>query len=203
MEFIENKYNILCNEISDINEHLPTLFKYASECESIIELGVRGCVSSWAFVFGLLNNNKKNKKILLNDIEKCNIDELLHYTKELDINVDYEWKNDLDLIIDENVDLVFIDTWHIYGQLIRELNKFSKVTNKYIIMHDTEVDKIYGETIRSGWNAYKQSQETGYQVEEIICGLQKAIDEFLKKNGDWILLEKFENNNGLTILKKI
>ena len=203
MQFIENKYNILCNETSDINEHLPTLFKYASECESIIELGVRGCVSSWAFVFGLLNNNKKNKKILLNDIEKCNIDELLHYTKELDIIVDYEWKNDLDLIIDENVDLVFIDTWHIYGQLIRELNKFSKVTNKYIIMHDTEVDKIYGETIRSGWNAYKQSQESGYPLEEINCGLQKAIDEFLNENNDWILLEKFENNNGLTILKKV
>jgi len=141
--------------------------------------------------------------MLLNDIEKCNIDELLYYTKELDINVDYEWKNDLDLVIDENVDLVFIDTWHIYGQLIRELNKFSKVTNKYIIMHDTEVDKIYGETIRCGWNACKQSHETGYTVEEINCGLQRAIDEFLEKNNDWILLEKFENNNELTILKKI
>jgi hypothetical protein len=32
-------------------------------------------------------------------------------------------------------------------------------------MHDTEVDKIYGETIRSGWNAYKQSQESEYPVE--------------------------------------
>jgi hypothetical protein len=58
MEFIKSKYNILCDETSDINEHLPTLFKYASECESIIELGIRGCISSWAFVFGLLNNNK-------------------------------------------------------------------------------------------------------------------------------------------------
>jgi len=204
MEFIENKYNTLCKETSDINEHLPTLFKYASECESIIELGVRGCVSSWVFVFGLLNNNKDIKKILLNDIEKCNIDELLHYTKKLDINVDYQWKNDLDLVINENVDLVFIDTWHNYGQLIRELNKFSKVTNKYIIMHDTEVDKIYGEIIRSGEsNVYEQSQRSGYPVEEINCGLQKAIDEFLEKNNDWILLEKFENNNGLTILKRI
>jgi len=67
MEFIKNKYNTLCNETSDINEHLPILFKYASEYESIIEVVLKGCVSSWAFVFGLLNNNKK---ILLNDIEK-------------------------------------------------------------------------------------------------------------------------------------
>jgi hypothetical protein len=41
MEILKNKYNILCNTPSDINEHLPTLYKYATECESIIELGIR------------------------------------------------------------------------------------------------------------------------------------------------------------------
>ena len=61
MDFVETKFNNLSNCPSDINEHLPTLAKYAQECESIIELGVRGCISSWAFVFGLLNNNKKKK----------------------------------------------------------------------------------------------------------------------------------------------
>ena len=55
---IERKYNKLCHTRSDINEHLPTLFKYASGCESIFETGVRGCVSSWALISGLLNNNK-------------------------------------------------------------------------------------------------------------------------------------------------
>ena len=40
MEKIVNKFNELCERKSDINEHLPTLHKYASECESIIELGV-------------------------------------------------------------------------------------------------------------------------------------------------------------------
>ena len=39
-------------------------------------------------------------------LKKCNIDELLHYTKELDIIVDYKWKNDLDLLIDENLILL-------------------------------------------------------------------------------------------------
>lgn len=28
----------------------------------------------------------------------------------------------------------FIDTWHVYEELKRELNKFSKITNKYIIL---------------------------------------------------------------------
>ena len=203
MEDIKTKYTSLCNLPSDINEHLPTLYKYATECESVIELGVRGCVSSWAFAYGLLNNNKSTKSLLLNDLVSCDVFELLYKTSKLDIKLSYEWKNDLDLDIKENVDLTFIDTWHVYAQLKRELDKFSKVTNKYMIMHDTEVDGVYGETIRSYWNANEQSRLSGFPVEEINCGLQKAIDEFLETNKDWKLKEQFKNNNGLTVLEKI
>lgn len=113
MDKVKNKYTILSNTNSDINEHLPTLYKYATECESIIELGVRGCVSSWAFVYGLLNNNKPIKKILLNDITACDINELLTVTNRLAINIDYKWINDLELVVNENVDMTFIDTWHV------------------------------------------------------------------------------------------
>ena len=140
---------------------------------------------------------------MLNDIEECDIDELLAHSKNTNVSIDYQWKNDLELDITQNVDLVFIDTWHIYGQLIRELNKFSKITNKYIIMHDTTVDGIYGETLRLGWDANKQSTESGFPVEEITCGLQRAIDEFLENNRDWILIDCYTNNNGLTVLKRI
>ena len=203
MESVENKYTFLSNTTSDINEHLPTLYKYATECESIIELGVRGCVSSWAFTWGLLNNNKADKKLILNDITACDISELLSTTQNLNINISYKWINDLDIVMYNNVDLTFIDTWHIYGQLKRELDKFSKVTHKYIIMHDTTVDEFDGETIRSGWNAEVQSQQSGFPVEEINCGLWKAIEEFLSNNTNWILRERFVNNNGLTVLERI
>ena len=203
MEIIQSKYDFYCEQTNDINEHLPTLFKYATECESVIELGVRTVISSWAFVCGLLQNNKPNKKLLLNDLEECNIDELLYYTKKLEINVDYKWINDLDLEINTNVDMVFIDTWHVYGQLKRELDKFSKITNKYIIMHDTTVDEIYGETIRMGMDAEQQSLQTGFPIEEINCGLWKAVEEFLINNEDWSLKERYINNNGLTVLERI
>jgi hypothetical protein len=203
MEFIEQKYKSLCDSPSDINEHLSVLYKYAIECESIIECGVRGCVSSWALVYGLLNNNKQKKKILLNDLVQCDIDELLRSTNGLDVDIKYEWKSDLELVINENVDLVFIDTWHIYGHLKRELNKFANKTNKYIIMHDTTIDEFDGETIRCNWNAEQQSIDTGIPVDEIKCGLSKAISEFLENNKNWVLHEKLTNNNGLTILKKL
>jgi hypothetical protein len=200
---ISQKYISLCNSYGDINEHLPTLYKYASECESVLELGVRGCVSSWAFTTGLLHNNKQTKVLFMNDLTVCNIDELLEHTKSLNIQMKYKWINDLELDIEENVDLTFIDTWHIYGQLKRELAKFSKITNKYIIMHDTEVDGIHGETIRNSWNAREQSELTGFPIEEINCGLSKAITEFLENNQDWKIKEVYTNNNGLTILEKV
>jgi hypothetical protein len=199
-------YNQLCNNPSDINEHLPTLSKYATECDSILELGVRGCISSWAFVNGLLNNNINNnkKKLFLNDIKNCNIKELLDCTSNTNLIINYKWCNDLDLDFkDETFDLVFIDTWHVYGQLKLELNKFSKITNKYIIMHDTTVDEIYGETIRCKWNAEEQSIESGIPVEEINKGLWPAIEEFLETNKNWKIKERFYFNNGLTILEKV
>lgn len=197
---LEAGYRKRCQEVSDINEHLPTLFKYAKECESALELGVRGCVSSWALAFGLYSNNKPNKKLFLNDIYPCNIGELVSVAN---IDITAIWMNDLNIELPQNVDLTFIDTWHVYGQLKRELAKFSKVTNKYIIMHDTTVDEIFGESLRCGLNMYEQSIQSGIPIEEINCGLWPAVEEFLKNNPNWKLKERFTNNNGLTVLERL
>lgn len=210
LDFIRNKFINLEHNIyapyqnsTDIKEHLSTLYRYAKECNSVFETGVRGCVSSWAFIYGLLsNNNNEHKKMLLNDINECNIDEFLTITKNVDIEVNYIWKNNLLLEFTETYDITFIDTWHVYGQLKRELEKFSKITNKYIIMHDTTVDGFAGETIRVGWDANQQSIQSGFPVEEINKGLWPAIIEFLEKNTEWYIKEVFTHNNGLTILAK-
>jgi hypothetical protein len=200
---IDSMFFKLCNIPSDINEHLPTLFKYAKECESVLELGVRGCVSSWALAYGLLNNEKPTKKLLLNDINECDIHDLLVSSKQTDLVIVPLWVNDLSIQLTENVDLTFIDTWHVYGQLKRELEKFSKCTNKYIIMHDTTVDELAGESLRCGLNVQEQSINTGIPISEILQGLGKAVREFLENNTEWKLKEKFTNNNGLTVLEKI
>jgi hypothetical protein len=207
---MEEKYNYLCNKVSDINEHLPTLFKYSKNCESVFETGVRGVVSSWAFAFGLKNNNKNIKNIYLNDIVECDISELYEECKKNNINLKYEWKNNLELEFQENetYDITFIDTWHIYGQLKRELNKFSKITKKYIIMHDTTGDAIQGEHLRCNWDGKwetvkKLSEKTGIPTNEIITGLEPAIDQFLDTNPEWKIKERFHNNNGLMVLEKI
>ena len=211
MNQINYTFNLLINNnhpdknSSDIKEHLLTLYKYSKECDSVFETGVRGCVSSWAFLKGLLDNiESKNKKVLfMNDINVCDINDILLISKNFDIEIKYEWKNNLLLEFEQKFDITFIDTWHVYGQLKRELEKFSKITNKYIIMHDTTVDEIYGETIRCGWNAEQQSIESGFSVQEINKGLWPAVIEFLNSNPDWYIKERFTNNNGLTILARM
>ena len=203
MDKLKDKYELLCNKKSDINEHLPTLYKYAKECKSIIELGVRGVISSYALLYGLHNNNYSHKKLLLNDITKCNINDFLDISKNTDVEIKYIWGDDLHINIEGKYDLTFIDTWHVYGQLKRELNKYSKITNKYIIMHNTTVDEFIGETIRLKSNSQIQSINSGIPIEEINKGLWHAIEEFLENNKKWKIKERYINNNGLTILEKI
>ena len=141
--------------------------------------------------------------MFINDIGECKIDDLINSTQGLNIEIKSKWCNNLELEFnDETYDLTFIDTWHVYGQLKRELNKFSKITNKYIIMHDTTVDEFFGESIRLNCNMKQQSKDSGIPIEEISKGLSYAINEFLDANNDWIMLEKYTNNNGLTILAR-
>lgn len=70
-------------------------------------------------------------------------------------------------------------------------------------MHDTTVDEWEGETRRMNLDAKKQSLETGFSLEEINKGLWPAIEEFVRDNKNWVIAERFTNNNGLTILKRV
>ena len=162
---------------------------------------MRGVVSSYAFAYALQNNNSTKKELILNDLVECNISELVEVCKE--INISSYWCNNLHLQFNDPVDLTFIDTWHVYGQLKRELQLFSKSTKKWIILHDTTIDSVYGESIRLGNDVFTESNNTGIPMEEICKGLQQAIDEFLNNNSDWVLHKRFENNNGLTILARV
>ena len=203
VDIVFEKFYFLKRNTSDINEHFDTLAKYSSECESVLELGVRSCISSWAFLMGLIRNESENKILFLNDIEECNVQEIVDLSSNVGIQIQYKWCNDLDLEFTHTFDLVFIDTWHVYAQLKRELEKFGKIAKKYILLHDTTVDEFEGESIRCGSNIHEQSLQSGFPEEEIRKGLWPAVTEFLEANPDWILEKRYTNNNGLTILKRV
>jgi hypothetical protein len=177
-------------EPSDIVQHIETLYRYSLRCNHITEMGVRGVVSSWAFLIA------RPKKLISYDINQCPVDELSKCAKE--INVEFEFKiadtGHPDTVI-ENTDLLFIDTWHIYAQLKQELSLHSPKVNKYIIMHDTA---------SFGFTGVEAENYEGYvKRDPDNRGLWPAIEEFLEDNPNWILKERFYNCNGLTILEKI
>lgn len=204
MEDIRKEFQHLVETPCDINEHLETLRRYASECESVLEMGVRKCVSSWAFALGLLENGSSVKRLILNDIDICPSEYIEACAKRAGLELRPLWVNNLTLELDNDVDLTFIDTWHVYGQLKRELERFAPKTKKYIIMHDTTIDAIRGETLRNihKYDPEEQSRQSGIPVEEICKGLWPAIEEFLEKSTEWKLHARYDNNNGLTILKR-
>ena len=82
---------------------------------------------------------------------------------------------------------MFIDTYHEYNQLKQELKLHGNKVKKYLIFHDTTTFGQFGETFK----------------ELNTIGIWKAIQEFLDENKNWIIEEKLDNNNGLTILKRI
>jgi len=199
-EIIRN-YNEKCRDPSDIHEHMPTLYKYALECNHITECGVRSIVSSYAFACGL-KNKPNNKLIQVDPYKDSRADKFKTDCQNENINVTFYEQSDLECPL-ENTELLFIDTWHVYGQLKRELQRWNSYVSKYIILHDTTVDEWYGETIRLRWDAYEQSKIYGIPVLEINMGLWPAVVEFLSSHPDWRLKERFTNCNGLTILERV
>jgi hypothetical protein len=201
MSTIEKKYKEHSVRPSDINEHLPVLCEYASKCTHITEAGVRSAVSSYAFAKGLLGNPKA-KLIQIDLHDHPNIQQFIRDCANEGISVTFYEKSDLDCPM-ETTDLLFIDTWHIYGHLKRELARWHVCVNKYIIMHDTTVDEWYGDSTRCQWNIPEQVKQSGYPELEIRMGLWPAIVEFLSQHPEWVIEKRLTNNNGLTILRRV
>jgi len=186
---IENKYNELVNTSSDINEHLPTLRRYAEDCEHITEMGVRWVVSTYAFLVA------QPKTLVSIDIQLpetwgANLKPIEEGAKAIGCDFSFRLANVLDIEIDQT-DLLFIDTWHAYKQLKAELALHYSKVNKYIIFHDT--------------TTYEFSDEGGYTEFGFVGdgkGLWPAIEEFLQEHPEWEIKERFINNNGLTVLHK-
>lgn len=198
---MEDAYTRACTEPSDINEHIPILYSYAKRCEHITELGTRSCVSTRAFIKGLSENEKDVKKLVSIDIDwHPNVDDV----KACAGQVDYTFIQSSSLErTPDMTDITFIDTWHVYPQLKRELALYAPVTKQYIIMHDTTIDAEHGESVRDCHDISRQSIETGFSEEDIRQGLKRAIDEFLSWNGDdWDIERVWTNNNGLTVLRR-
>lgn len=171
MPDIEEIYNSKVAEASDINEHLPTLRRYAERCSHVTEFGVRWIVSTWALLAArpkvLVSYDALSPERFGKHIEDV-------YAVAKDIGVDFSFiLADTRLVTIAETDMLFTDTDHTYEQLHTELWRHSPQVRKYIVIHDTFPDS----------------------------DMTRAIAEFLSEFTHWTVLELFTNNNGLTILE--
>eukprot|EP00026_Physarum_polycephalum_P010465 Phypoly_transcript_10629.p1 GENE.Phypoly_transcript_10629~~Phypoly_transcript_10629.p1 ORF type:complete len:412 (+),score=85.86 Phypoly_transcript_10629:60-1238(+) len=204
-EDLDGQYTLKRLIGSDINEHIPTLYEYARECTAIAEFGVRGVVTTWAFLRGLRDSKKLGiKKLYCVDLKKSdNIQYAESAAGKNNITLEFKKGNDLSVSLKQGVDLLFIDTWHVYAQLKLELEIHAWNVRKYIILHDTAIDGEKGEAVRAHQNVAALAKETGFSEGDIKKGLGKAIQEFLANYPNWKVREVFTNNNGLTILERV
>ena len=81
---LEDIYLFLCDTPSDINEHLPVLKELASQSDSVVEMGVRWVVSTFALLAG------KPKSLTSMDIQDPN-----KYNNRIDIAYDFAKKEEI------------------------------------------------------------------------------------------------------------
>ena len=201
--FIVQRYEKEVARKSCIHEHLPTLRFYAEKVDTVVEMGVRGVVSTWAFLSGLaIGRNDSGVRSLIGvDSEACEYGQPMHLGPAVGIDVRFV-KGDSAKVTVPPRDLLFIDTWHVYGHLKRELSAHHATTFRYIILHDTTVDAEGGEALRSKQDVGAMMSLSGYPREEIERGLWPAVLEFLADHPEWEIEKRYVNNNGLTVLAR-
>lgn len=190
---LEQKVNEIYKTPSDINEHIPAIIKYGSECETITEMGVRWVVSTWAW---LACAPKKLRCYDLYDPSHwgANIQDVYDTAEAYGLDFKFEVADVLKMEIEET-DLLFIDTWHAYDQLKAELKIHAHKVKKYICFHDTTSYATFDEN---------PGHENSWEGKTSGKGIWLAIEEFLEENKDeWELAHRYMNNNGFTIIKRV
>jgi len=169
----------------EINEHLATLQRLASDCETIAEFGVATGTSTWAFL------STEPKRMRSYDWGQCPVEQIEETAKTLN----WDWQfiiqdTGVEGFHIEHCDLLFIDSMHHGDHLEKELRQNHEYVSKYIIMHDTVK---YGD--------HGQGPPIG-DVTPGERGLLSAIFQFLEQHPEWKEKERYYNNHGLMVLER-
>ena len=162
----------------DIHEHLDTIAEYCTGANTIIEMGVRSVVFTFAFL------KATPRKLVSIDVEHPHeyrkfgfvvpdLSQLKEMARARGTDFEFVQASTLKITI-PRCDILFIDTLHTYEQLKQELALHADKASKYVIMHDTT------------------------SFPELVT----AIDEFLAGSSIWEIEKVYTNNNGLTILRR-
>lgn len=170
----------------DTAEHLPFLRALAERPiprPVVVEMGVRGVVTTWAFLAA------RPAALVSVDLAwppAAELDAARAAAVEAGVAFDFVLANTLDL---EPIpcDVLFIDTLHTYAQLRAELDRHAGKVSRFIALHDTET--------------YGYRGEDGTEP-----GLRAAVQEFLEAFGEerpWRVVHDAPECNGLVVLERV
>lgn len=123
----------------DMAPHVDTLVALADKAPVIVELGVRGGVSTWAFLDGLREDGR---------LVSVDIEDVTRLIPER-VSSDPRWEliigDDRDKAIQRRLpsaDLVFIDTSHEYHHTASELALAKRLEASRIVLHDWSLPDV-------------------------------------------------------------
>lgn len=174
---LEREFTYHSNRGGDISEHLGRLRELASGLDYITELGTRGADGSTVAFLAA-----QPKRLWCYDIAPApNLQRFGNPVGRTELRFT---QVDVLTVTLEETDLLFIDTLHTYTQLSAELWLHSEKARRFIVLHDT--------------TTFGHRDEVGGGP-----GLWPAVEEFVERaRGVWRVAERYEHNNGLTILTR-
>lgn len=157
-EELQRRYEILCRTPSDIHEHLPTFVQACEELDAskVIELGVRYGVSTIAWLYGTHGRGNLwsvdcSFPVPANPASEVGLDNvnLLDPQGPLGVQEHWQfllgydtWPSILASLPQEDVDIIFLDTNHVYEETLHELDLYIPRIRSggRMYLHDTAIE---------------------------------------------------------------
>lgn len=190
LKLVEELVNITCFGTGDSDRHQLTLFSIAlsSKSKTYVELGVREGNTTRPLHMAAKINQGHLWSVDINTPTEYHPVEDSSYTFVNSCSLEFlkNWP------LDKKMDLVYIDDWHSYSHVKKELDFIDKYVgpSSVILLHDL----MYGNT-----DPFYHSDLTLYDGQWAEGGPYRAVAELNPQFWEWSTLPW---NNGLTILRK-
>ena len=171
---LDQQYQAVCHEPSDLQVHLPVLAELARDCSHITDLGTGEGRAALAFL------TAQPDRLVCVDIQAHPRWEILENLKGR-AQVIFQAQSSLTVDLEET-DLLFLDTWLVAQQLRAELSLHAQKARRYLVIHGTETFA-------------EQGQTEGHE------GLKSVVEDLIQQ-GDFEVLRQDSEGLGLTVLKR-
>jgi hypothetical protein len=182
-------------------ETLSIIRHYGSKCESIVEFGSRGGISTIAAFQALLDTKRswRPRFVAVDLVEDDSIKKLNDLALQFDISFHFYRGHSRQYALHE-CDALIWDTFHTGGGFLADIERMEPWIHKYIFVLGTRTDGDISEVTRRKLDCATVARELQISEEGARQGLKPAIVEFLKRHGDWCQVREFGE---ITVLERI